>query len=215
MVRENSSFTEEGKHLLIEEFGRNYTTYFSILSAIAMGINTQSTIAAALGNTSIGGYLKRLIEDYNLIIRKRPILAKTGSQTIRYEIDDNFLKFWFQYFERYRSMLEIKNFIGLRTIIKNNYPTYSGKILEKYFKQQMAESFEYKDIGSWWEARGSQNEIDIVGIKLENKKAIAIEVKRQRKNFKPELLAEKVKHLKNKAMSKFSFEMKCLSLEDM
>src|SRR5690606_19222900 len=30
MVRENSPFTDEGKNLLIEEFGKNYATYFSI-----------------------------------------------------------------------------------------------------------------------------------------------------------------------------------------
>ena len=35
MVRENSPFTDEGKNLLIEEFGKNYATYFSILSAIS------------------------------------------------------------------------------------------------------------------------------------------------------------------------------------
>lgn len=35
MARDNSPFTEEGKNLLIEEFGKNYGTYFSILSAIA------------------------------------------------------------------------------------------------------------------------------------------------------------------------------------
>lgn len=44
MVRENSSFTDEGKNLLIEEFGKNYATYFSILSAISGGINTQPEI---------------------------------------------------------------------------------------------------------------------------------------------------------------------------
>ena len=40
MVRDNSPFTDEGKNLLIEELGKNYTTYFSILSAISHGINT-------------------------------------------------------------------------------------------------------------------------------------------------------------------------------
>ena len=37
MVRENSPFIEEGKYLLIEEFGKDYGTYFSILSAISGG----------------------------------------------------------------------------------------------------------------------------------------------------------------------------------
>lgn len=97
MVRENSPFTDEGKNLLIEEFGKNYATYFSILSAISGGINTQPEIEAALGDKGIGGQIKRLIEDYNIIVRQRPILAKEGSQTVRYEIQDNFIRFWFNY----------------------------------------------------------------------------------------------------------------------
>ena len=215
MVRENSPFTDEGKNLLIEEFGKNYATYFSILSAISGGINTQPEIEAALGDKSIGGQIKRLIEDYNIIVRQRPIMAKEGSQTVRYEIQDNFIRFWFNYFDRYRSLIEIKNFIGLQTIIKSNYPTYSGIMLERYFKQQFAESFQYRAIGSYWEPKGMQNEIDIVALKLEKNKAVAVEVKRQRKNFKPEQLAAKVEHLKHKLLPKHQIEMLCLSLEDM
>jgi len=147
MVRDNSPFTDEGKNLLIEEFGKNYATYFSILSAISGGINTQPEIEAALGDKSIGGQIKRLIEDYNIIVRQRPILAKEGSQAVRYEIQDNFIRFWFNYFDRHRSLIEIKNFIGLQAIIKSDYPTYSGIMLERYFKQQFAESFQYRAIG--------------------------------------------------------------------
>lgn len=215
MVRENSPFTDEGKNLLIEEFGKNYATYFSILSAISGGINTQPGIEAALGDKSIGGQIKRLIEDYNIIVRQRPILAKEGSQTVRYEIQDNFLQFWFNYFDRYRSLIEIKNFVGLQSIIKKDYPTYSGIMLERYFKQQFAESFQYRAIGSWWELKGYQNEIDIVGLKLEKNQAVVAEVKRQKKNFKPEFLVAKTEHLKQKLLPKYRIEMRCLSLEDM
>ena len=215
MVRENSPFTDEGKNLLIEELGKNYATYFSILSAISGGINTQPGIEAALGDKSIGGQIKRLIEDYNIIVRQRPILAKEGSQTVRYEIQDNFLRFWFNYFDRYRSLIEIKNFVGLQSIIKKDYPTYSGIMLERYFKQQFAESFQYRAIGSWWELKGYKNEIDIVGLKLEKNQAVVAEVKRQKKNFKPELLVAKTEHLKQKLLPKYRIEMRCLSLEDM
>ena len=215
MVREKSPFTDEGKNLLIEELGKNYATYFSILSAISGGINTQPGIEAALGDKSIGGQIKRLIEDYNIIVRQRPILAKEGSQTVRYEIQDNFLRFWFNYFDRYRSLIEIKNFVGLQSIIKKDYPTYSGIMLERYFKQQFAESFQYRAIGSWWELKGYQNEIDIVGLKLEKNQAVVAEVKRQKKNFKPELLVAKTEHLKQKLLPKYRIEMRCLSLEDM
>ena len=215
MVRENSPFTEEGKNLLIEEFGKNYATYFSILSAISGGINTQPEIEAALGDKSIGGQIKRLIEDYNIIVRQRPILAKEGSQAVKYEIHDNFIRFWFNYFDRHRSLIEIKNFVGLQSIIKSDYPTYSGIILERYFKQQFAESFQYRAIGSWWELKGNQNEIDIVALKLEKNQAVVAEVKRHKKNFKPELLTAKVEHLKNKLLSNYQVETVCLSLEDM
>ncbi|MDR1880705.1 MAG: ATP-binding protein [Tannerellaceae bacterium] len=215
MVRENSSFTDEGKNLLIEEFGKNYATYFSILSAISGGINTQPEIEAALGDKSIGGQIRRLIEDYNIIVRRRPILAKEGSQTVRYEIQDNFIRFWFNYFDRYRSLMEIKNYTGLQSIIRADYPAYSGKVLELYFKQQFAETFQYRAIGSWWEPKGKQNEIDIVALKLEKNQAVVAEVKRQKKNFKPDLLAEKVEHLKHKLLPGYRIDMRCLSLEDM
>lgn len=215
MCRENSSFTDEGKYLLIEEFGKNYAVYFSILSAISGGINTQPGIEAALGDKSVGGQIKRLIEDYNIVTRHRPLLAKEGSQTARYEIQDNFLRFWFNYFDRYRSLIEIKNYVGLRQIIQSDYATYTGLMLERYFKQQFAESFQYRAIGSWWEPKGNQNEIDIVALRLEKNQAVVAEVKRQKKNFKPDLLAAKVEHLKQKLLPHYQIETRCLSLEDM
>jgi AAA+ ATPase superfamily predicted ATPase len=218
MVRDNSPFIEEGKHLLIEEFGKNYGMYFSILSAISGGITAQSGIEAAVGDKSAGGHIKRLIEDYNILVRRRPVMAKEGTQAVRYEITDNFLQFWFNYFDRYRSLIEIKNFTALRALVKADYRTYSGRMLERYFRQQFAESQEYKLIGSWWAPRGGpaeQNEIDIVALKLEKNRAAAVEIKRQKKYFKPALLEAKAEHLKHKALPDYEIECFCLSLEDM
>ena len=156
-----------------------------------------------------------MIEDYNIVVRQRPLLAKVGSQTVRYEIQDNFLRFWFNYFERHRSLIEIKNFVALRTMVLEDYPTYSGVMLERYFKQQYAESFKYRAIGSWWEPKGAQNEIDLLALKIEKNQAVVAEVKRQRKNIKPDLVAAKAEHLKNKLLPKYDIEMRFLSLEDM
>ena len=215
MVRENSPFTDEGKNLLIQEFGKNYGTYFSILSAVSGGINTQPDIMAALGDKSIGGQIKRLIDDYNVLKRVRPLGAKEGSQTVRYEIADNFLQFWFNYFERNRSMLEIKNFAGLQNIIKTDYTTYSGLTLERYFRTKLAESGQYKEIGSWWEVKGNDNEIDIVALSLQKNKALAVEVKRQKNRYRATAFAEKVERLKQTTLQKYEIETCCLSLEDM
>lgn len=217
MIRENSTFIDEGKNILIEEFGKDYGTYFSILSSIASGINTQTAIESELGGKSIGGNLKRLIEDYNVIKRVRPIMSKEGSQSVRYEISDNLLRFWFKYINRNRSMIEIGNYQLLAKLIKDDYNTYSGHVLERYFKQQLAESLNYRDIGSWWDSRekSDQREIDIVAIGSNKNCAYVYEVKRNKKNYSPQLLKNKVDFLKTKILSKCSVEFACLSMEDM
>ena len=213
----DSPFKEEGKHLLIDEFGKQYGTYFSILDAISNGINTQGAIASALGEISIGGQLKKLEETYELIRKTRPILSKKGTQTVRYEISDLFLNFWFRYFEGNRTLIEMDQFEVLEKVIASDYTTYSGKVLEKYFKQLFIESHEYRDIGSYWEAKKGkeQCEIDIVALRLEKERAVAVEVKRQRKEFKPDVFSEKVQHLKDKVLPKCEVEQLCLTLEEM
>ncbi|MFI3262741.1 MAG: ATP-binding protein [Rikenellaceae bacterium] len=210
-----SPFIDEGRNLLIGEFGKMYGNYFSILNAISSGRNTQSQIAAFVGDKSIGGQLLKLEAVYEVIKKVRPLFAKETSQTVRYEVSDNFLRFWFRYIENNRYIIEIGNYEGLSKIMLDDYPTYSGKMLEGYFKQRMIESFEYRAIGSWWESKGSQNEIDIVGIHLDDKRAKVIEVKRQRKNFKPQLLDSKIEVLKTRTLSKYEIEPECWCLEDM
>jgi len=214
MIQPDSPFIDEGNTLLIQEFGKKYGNYFSMLGAIASGENTLPEIEEKLG-ISPGGYLKRLEEDYNIITKKRPIFSKEGTQTVRYEISDPFLRFWFRYFQKYQSLLQIRNFSGLATIIKKDYPTYSGLILEEYFRQKMMESGEFMDIGSWWETKNNANEIDIVAIYLFEKKALVAEVKRQRKNFKPDLFQQKVETIRKKTLFKYEIESKCLTMEDM
>ena len=63
LTEENSPFINEGKNILIEEFGTDYVTYFSILTCIASGLKTRSEIENELGNNNIGPYLVKL-EDY-------------------------------------------------------------------------------------------------------------------------------------------------------
>lgn len=215
ICQSDSPFIDEGRNLLIQEFGKKYGNYFSILDAISSGINTQSQIEAFMGEKSIGGQLSKLERVYEVIKKQRPIFAKEGSKTVRYEVSDNFLRFWFRYIERNRTLIELLNYKGLAQLISDDYPTYSGKTLELYFKKRMQESFDYRAIGSWWEAKGSQNEIDIVAISLDNKRAFVVEVKRQRKNFKPELFAAKIEYIKTKQLARYTIESSCLTLEDM
>lgn len=216
MLQQDSILLAEGKAMLVQELGKKYGNYFSLLAAIAGGSNTFPVLEEEMGK-NMGGLLSRLEEDYEVIKRKRPILSKEGTQAVRYEISDLFLRFWFRYFIKYQRYIEIGNLKGLADIIKDDYKTYSGLTLEMYFRQKMMESCEFCDIGSWWQGKNAsdQNEIDIVGIYADNKRALVAEVKRQHKNFKPELFEKKVEVIRNKILSKYKIESVCLTMEDM
>lgn len=217
MLQPESFFLTEGQALLVQEFGKKYGNYFSILSAISNGKNTIQEMETALGGISLGGQLKRLEEDYDLIKKKRPILSKDNSQSVRYEVSDMFLRFWFRYFVKYQSYIEIQNYERLARIIKDDYSTFSGLALEIYFRQQMMESKNFAKIGSWWQGKGNneQSEVDIVALYAEEKRALVAEVKRQSKNFKPELFAKKVETIQKKILFKYTIESKLLTMDDM
>ena len=93
---EGSSFLDEGLSLLVQEFGRDYETYFSILSAIASGDTEYSQIKNAVG-TDVGAHLAKLENDYGLVRRKVPAFAKVSTKNSHYEIDDCFFRFWFRF----------------------------------------------------------------------------------------------------------------------
>ena len=217
VVRENSLFVNEGRNLLIEKFGKDYGLYFSVLSCIASGINTQGAIESALGGVTVAGHLKRLIEDYSLIKRVRPILSKPRSQNVQYEINDNFLRFWFNYFDRNQTLVELNNFEYLRQIVLSDYPTFSGPTLEKWFRVKMMESHKYSDIGSWWERKKGKeaNEIDIVALSVDGKTATVAEVKRQQRNYDHKAFLEKVDCIKTSILSKYQIETHLFTLDDM
>ena len=211
MLRENSLFLEEGKNVLIEEFGKDYTTYFSILSLIASSKTSRSAIESIL-QKDIGGYLSRLEKEYQIIKKVQPIFAKPGSKSIKYFIDDNFLNFWFRFIYKNKGAVEIGNFNYITKIINRDYSTFCGHFLEKYFREQLALSGEYSAIGNYWE-RGNTNEIDIVAINEMDKKALIGEVKLNRKNISLDALEVKAYALSRK-LSGYKITYKGFSIED-
>jgi len=212
VLRENSIFIDEGRNVLIDEFGRDYATYFSILSLIASSKTSRSEIESIL-EVSVGGYLERMENDFNLIQKVRPIFSKPGSRTIKYKIVDNFLNFWFRFIYKYQSAVEIGNFEYLRSIVERDYTTYSGKILEKYFTEKLATLQLYSAIGNYWE-KGNQNEIDIIAVNDTEKTVLFVEVKRKRENISLPELQVKAKKLLTQ-LNGYSAEFKGFSMEDM
>ncbi len=209
---EYSLFLEEGKNLLIEEFGKEYTTYFSILSLIASSKTARVEIESILGK-NVGGYLDRLENEYTIIKKVKPIFAKEGSRTLRYEIIDNFFNFWFRFIYKYKSTIEIENYEYVKDIVNRDYTTYSGLFLEKYFIEKLKLSNQYSDIGTYWE-RGNENEIDIVGVNDDTKTMLIVEVKRQAKKIDINKLQKKATKLVSK-YKKYKVEYIGYSLADM
>lgn len=213
-----SPFIDEGRNLLITEFGRDYGTYFSILLAIAQGRTSQAEITAALGGVAIGGHLERLETTYNIISKFRPVMSKPGSKnTVRFRISDNFMLFWFRFIERNRSMIELDNYDDLREVVMRDYPTYSGLMLEKYFRQKLREESGFREMGSWWEAKAGKeaNEIDIVGIRTEGKSALVAEVKHNARNYDNKSFMAKIEHIKAKILSGYEIESRLYTIDDM
>ena len=215
IVRRDSVFIDEGKAILIEEFGKDYGVYFSILSAIARGKNTRAEIEDLVGR-EIGGYLTRLEKDYTLISKRQPLFTKSETKHVYYNLDDDFLIFWFRFIYKYNYILEIDGYEKVRQIIEHDYETFSGWMLERYFWKVLRESGRYTRIGSWRDRKG-ENEIDIIAEDEINASAVFYEVKRQARNISLKTLQRKAEiFLKTTgAFQDYQIAYQGVSMEDM
>ena len=216
MISEGSLFIEEGKAGLIEEFGKDYGTYFSILSAIARGRTTRKDIENAVGVGDLGGFLQRLEKDYEIIVRHQPLFGKPMAKNLRYRIQDNFYLFWFRFIAKYSAAVELGAFGQLREIIRRDWNVFSGFALERYFHAKLAATGRYTRLGGWWDRRG-ESEIDLIAENELDRTATFYEVKRN-----PESIALSALEAKRDAFLRatgeyadWSLAVQGLSLADM
>lgn len=212
VFKEGSYFLDEGRDVLIDEFGKDYGNYFSILSLIASSKTERGEIESIL-DMPVGGYLDKLEKEYNIIKRVRPFGAKEGSRSNKYLIEDNFLNIWFRFIYKFRSAVEIGNLEYVRDIVERDYDVYSGIVLEKYFRVKMIESKQFSDIQGYWNSKG-ENEIDIVAINDYEKRLLFCEVKRNKQKISLRLLENKAVDIVKK-YPKYTAEYQGLSLKDM
>jgi len=209
---ENSLFLDEGKNVLIDEFGKDYSNYFSVLALIASSKTSRPEIESIL-EIPVGGYLDKLEKDFGIIQKIRPVFSKPTSRSVKYYIRDNFLNFWFRFIYKYSGAIEIGNLSYVRNIVQRDYQTYSGKILERYFINKFMVEGNYSAIGSFWE-KGNRNEIDLVAVNDLEKKMVIAEVKRQRQKINISKLKEKSANIIEQ-FEGYQIKFTGLSLEDM
>ena len=212
----DSYFLPEGKNMLVDEFGKDYGIYFSILTLIAQGRNTRSELESTLNIKELSGYLKNLSEEYGLISKMQPIYEKSTNKNVHYVIDDLFLRFWFRFVYKYTHIIEAGGNDKLRIIVERDFATVSGKSLESYFNEVLKESGQYTRLGYWHDRKG-ENEIDIIAEDEVDNKIEFIEVKRQKKNFDEDILKDKSETFMKAVGSFGGYEIvyRGLSIEDM
>ena len=215
IISPNSTFLNEGKNNLIEEFGKDYGIYFSILSCIARGKNTRSEIEDVIGK-EVGGYLTNLENEYELTKKRQPLFEKSTTKNVRYELGDVFYSFWFRFIFKYSYIIEIENYAKLLEIIDRDYNTFSGLMLERYFHRVAMESGKFTRIGRWWDRKG-ENEIDMICEDELQDKAVFYEIKRQKNDISIGLLKQKAEVMLRASgeMKDYEIGYEGLSMEEM
>lgn len=161
----------EGRELLIEEFGKNYHLYFSILQTVACGVTQMSQIADKTGIdvNSISKYLDELVTKYGVLERRLPVTATSGEhKNGRYHIADQLLKFWFRYIYKNQSLVAIGAEDRLAEKIVSDLPTFMGTGFETVIRDILTARndgsvvpFIFDRIGGYWD-RSGKVEIDVV-----------------------------------------------------
>lgn len=215
VVAKNSLFIYEGRSLLIEEFGKDYGRYFDILTLISTGHNSRSDMEALM-ECELSGYLNRLENDYGLITKSRPMFSTSQGKNVRYAINDQFVRLWFRFIYKYNSMIEANAHSQLQAIVERDYPTYSGRCLEDFFRCAMKNEGRFTHIDAWWDRKG-ENEIDIIAIDDLSHAITFFEVKRQEQAIDLSILRAKAEKFLTAIgrYARYRKEYKGLSMADM
>lgn len=210
-----SPFFDEGRAALVQEFGPDHATYFSILSSIALGRTRLSEIEQEVGG-QVTAYLANLEKNYELVKKVRPIFADEKVKNSAYRIEDLFFRFWFRYVYRNQVYLELGRYEVVREKVATDLDVFNGLALERYFYWKFIDEASYTRMGGWWDRKG-ENEIDFV---CEDELANILdvyEVKRDEKRIDLKILEQKAQALlsKHPTLRSRAIRFKGLSLKDM
>lgn len=207
--KRDSMLLDEGKVILSVEFGKDSKTYNTTLTAIAEGKVRLGEIATFFSNKKgeTIKYLDILRKEFNLVKRVTPILSdpKKSREGI-YEINDNFLSFWFYFIDKQRAFIEQERFGEVVSFFRNNFPCYVGRKFERFVtylikKKILFSDYEFTKIGRQWgrihdaEEGKNQYEIDIAALNEQTNDILFCECKWQDNINAEKILAE----LKEKA----------------
>jgi Predicted ATPase (AAA+ superfamily) len=171
---------DEIRDILIEEFGKEHSTYYEIISAISQGKCSKSEISEMthVSSNSLSPYFYDLtdllgIVEYRIPVTDSPKKSKRG----RYFLKDNFFRFYGRFIYPALSQYMGGKYNPIMENVLQEWQSYTGKLFEDITRELLTEEIvsEYPEIGSWWNRRG--DEIDILAINHGKKKVLAVEIK--------------------------------------
>ena len=218
VLKKGAVLFEEPKNLLEYENVRIHAKYNAILGATSSGKETMKEIEDVIHITSqtMPAYLRRLDELLDLVGRKDPVLGK--ERLGRYQIKDNFFKFWYKFILPNQTPLNLGNTKLVSDLIKQDLNSYVGRIFEDIVKELLilyntkeikGLKLNFENIGSWWDR--NSNEIDILAYNLKEKTFLIGEVKWTNKQLDVDVIEElerKSKYLNYSGTYKFLFVSK-------
>ncbi|MEW6295016.1 MAG: ATP-binding protein [Candidatus Diapherotrites archaeon] len=231
ILRKNAPLKNEVRDIVIESFGKEHKTYYSILTAVALGKTTKKEICdfVDVKETSLSHYLYDLMNILNVVNYDVPVTEEKPwrSKKGHYFLKDNFFKFWFKFIFRNMSYYEIGNYDYILEKIKIELNSFVGKNFEEVCKEFLVElnkqkklPFVFSKIGNWLDRKG--NEIDLVALsdrheilfaecKWQDKKVGLKELFRLKEKAKQVQWHGKYRKEYFALFSKAGFERNCLS----
>ena len=161
-LRKESPLYTEAEFLLRQEF-REPARYFSILKAIAFGNTSFGEIVNFTGFDR--GTVSRYLDNLSRIraVRKvYPAFEPEKRRNLRYEVADNYLRFWFRFVYPNRERIERELYSEVLDDVRQNFDHYMGPVFERAASDFLWRRFAFEKGGRWWK---KGQEIDFVGLK--------------------------------------------------
>lgn len=206
----DSFLYNEGMNIIKKDLG-DAVTYSSILYAISMGNSKIGDIGKFLNLKSsyLTRYLQKLVDlmiiNKIIPINDDPVKSKFG----RYEIEDNFLKFWFCYIYPNANSINSNNFYNVVKHIRSDFSkrhvnTAYKKHVFEVLQSDLERFFNYtpKKIGSWW----NNKDFEIDFIAYDSKTITFVDCKWRKNNSiqsEYELLEKKAKYFDTQLEKKY------------
>jgi len=153
---------EEGRFLVLEEFKKDPSTYFSILKAVASGRTRSSEIAQLTGvpHHNLPPYLRNLI-NLRLLSREYPFSLKKPKNRPLYVIEDEYLRFYFRYLFDAQELIYRERGSDVLERISASLPEHVSFVFEKICRSWLAINVAPEKLGRWWD---KNEELDIAAV---------------------------------------------------